>query len=187
MKYACKYQEIRVRLSFGRILKQRKRERDGHILKSNWTKRKMALELTFLVMNSHCVPFPDAGAPDIIILRGSNFTDATIYNTHTHTHKDTQEREHTIQYWYYATHSHQWEPHPHSSIVPYHWLNEAPTFGGEWPKNLPEHSFQTILHTTKEKETVTLASFWGLVNPRWAEWQKSYAFLTNGKFDNDNE
>lgn len=50
-------------------------------------KRKMALELTFLVMNSHCVPFPDAGAPDIIILRGSNFVDATIYNTHTRTLK----------------------------------------------------------------------------------------------------
>lgn len=33
--------------------------------------------LTFLVMSSHWVPFPEAGAPDIIIFKGSDLADAT--------------------------------------------------------------------------------------------------------------
>lgn len=34
-------------------------------------------KLTFLVMSSHCVPLPEAGAPDIIIFRGLGLADAT--------------------------------------------------------------------------------------------------------------
>lgn len=31
---------------------------------------------TFRVMSSHCVPLPEAGAPDIIIFKGSSFVNA---------------------------------------------------------------------------------------------------------------
>ena len=34
-------------------------------------------KLTFLVMSSHCVPLPEAGAPDIIIFRELGLADAT--------------------------------------------------------------------------------------------------------------
>jgi hypothetical protein len=35
------------------------------------TAREREREITLLTMNSHCVPFPDAGAPDIMTFNGS--------------------------------------------------------------------------------------------------------------------
>jgi hypothetical protein len=35
------------------------------------SKREREREITLLTMNSHCVPFPDAGAPDIMTFNGS--------------------------------------------------------------------------------------------------------------------
>ena len=44
-------------------------------LKETWRKK----GLTFLVMSSHWVPLPEAGAPDIIIFKCSGFADATTF------------------------------------------------------------------------------------------------------------
>lgn len=48
---------------------------------ANWQQAKDKIKkLTFSLMSSHWVPLPEAGAPDIIIFKGSTVADANTYS-----------------------------------------------------------------------------------------------------------